>query len=401
MTERKKLITHKKMKHDTLMQIIDAVREGYNTKKSIQRKIGFSWGTCSESINDLERMQILFVDSQSNSGQPGPKSKFYSISHERYLIMGMEVAPKRISCTVASMDGSVIDGYDYPVSEEIDNFNAYRILREAFFRTLKKVSLEEEKIYAVGFVLTGAIDRQNMKWIQSPLFRGIKDLDFNAFFSHFPSVRHIYISHDVQARAMNVTFSQEISNKDFVMLHVSDGLGMAAYENGRSISGHRGLAGEIGHIPYLGDSIIPGSVCFCGKKKCLETFVKYANLIDFYNERTGKNIEDFADADPDSPAMDELYGHLESLLLYTCNILVNIFDTSCLMIGGKCVDPWLDRFRESFFTKLKSITWEEGPEEILWIEDHSASPSHGTCLLHLDELYSCILQEYGENETME
>lgn len=88
--------------------------------------------------------------------------------------------------------------------------------------------------------------------------------------------------------------------------------------------------------------------------------------------------------DPESPEYEALYTHRETLLLYTCVILANIFD------------PWMQRFKEHCTTKL-AAAWEGGPGEIIWIDEADTSPSRGACLPHSEYFCSLILREREES----
>ena len=393
-----RLVTHKKMKHDTLMRIIDAVKEGRAAKKTIQEKLNLSWGTCSEGINYLQSIGILEAVSETPA-KPGPRGSIYAVSRERFLIMGIEAAVGEIRCTVCSLGGSPIVSNAYPCTEELNNFNTPELLKDAFFSTLASSCLDAERIYALGFALTGALDRDRMTWIQSPLFKGIANLSFEPLAALLPGVNHIYIAHDVQCRAMDVVREGHYRKSEFIMLHLAEGVGMAACEGGRWAAGHRGLAGEIGHIPYPGPSLIPGHECFCGKEQCLETFLDYRRLLEYCNTRgrARGELECLSLIDPESPEYEALYTHLETLLLYTCVILANIFDPSCLIISGRSIDPWVQRFKEHFPAKLAAAAWEGGPGEIIWIDEADTSPSRGACLPHSEYFCSLILREREES----
>ena len=384
-----RLVTHKKMKHDTLMQIIDAVKEGLGTKRAIQQKLKLSWGTCSEGINHLQSIGILEAvpEKKENAGRPGRRGSIYTVSCSRFLIMGIEAAVGTINCTVCTLQGSPLFSNSYPCSGKLNNFNMLKLLKEAFFSTLESSGLNEEQIYALGFALTGALDRERMTWIQSPLFKEIANLNFESFAALFPAVKHIYIAHDVQCRAMDIVRERSCRNSEFIMLHLAEGVGMAAYDDGRRVGGHRGLAGEIGHIPYPGPSLIPGRRCFCGKERCLETFLDYRRLLEYCG------TDCFSSLNPRSAEYEALYVHLETLLLYTCVILSNVFDPSCIIISGRSIDPWIERFKARFPAKLKAAAWEGGPDEMIWINEADTSPSRGACLPHLEHFCSQILQE--------
>jgi predicted NBD/HSP70 family sugar kinase len=387
----KKLITHKKMKHDTLLQIFGAMRSGSKTKREIQRSTGVSWGTCSEGINYLEQIGLIDGSSLDGAGQPGPRTSSFAFSRERFLVMGIEVAVEMITITVSSLKGDKLYVKEYTYSEEIDNSSVISIIEPNIHDFLKTFSLKEKSIYTLQFALTGAVDRINLIWIQSPKFYKIKLLNLNIFYNLFPHVRIVNVVHDIQARAMDRQYKMAMGNLSYVMLHVSDGVGMTVREKDHFILGRRGFAGELGHIPYYGNSLLPDSECFCGQKNCIEHYLHYQKILDYYNKNESNKVERLIDVNKESVAYKSLYDHILQILLYMCRILVDIFDSSSIILGGKSLEPWQDLLEEEFLERLQKITWQQGPKDIVWYRESRVSPSHGACLMNLSDLTSRIL----------
>ena len=68
--------------------------------------------------------------------------------------------------------------------------------------------------------------------------------------------------------------------RNAVLLTISEGLGAAILAEGRLISGHRGMAGEFGHI-----CIDPeGPLCGCGARGCWEVFASSRAALRYYHE---------------------------------------------------------------------------------------------------------------------
>ena len=84
------LTTHKKMKYDTLLSILHAIRGGHKTKRSIQKLTGISWASSSENINTLNKQGIIIIDeSVPEEIVPGPRTTSYKFSTKDFLIMGI------------------------------------------------------------------------------------------------------------------------------------------------------------------------------------------------------------------------------------------------------------------------------------------------------------------------
>jgi predicted NBD/HSP70 family sugar kinase len=77
-----------------------------------------------------------------------------------------------------------------------------------------------------------------------------------------------------------LTFGNLDGNRDVVLITVSEGVGSGIFADGRVISGHRGMAGELGHIP-LDES---GPKCACGRNGCWEVFASTRAALRYYQE---------------------------------------------------------------------------------------------------------------------
>ncbi len=380
------------MKHDTLMNILLSIKEGCKTKRSIQKRTGVSWGTCSENINHLEKMGIIMVKKVDGEGLPGPKSSIYAFNSNNFSILGVEVAVKEIVLTLSSLDGSCLLSQRYTQREEISNTNIQMIFKDIFSNFLESNAIKEDSIYAINFALSGAVSTKNLVWIQSPKFKNIRNIDFNDFYSLFPKVRVINLIHDIQARAVDIQHKRSQLGDHFVFLHISNGVGLAIYTEGHFISGHRGLAGELGHIPYLQESLITSSSCFCGQSNCIENLLHCEKLLDYCNSHSAFSIKSLSELDPKGSLYKDLFKHIEKILLDLCRSLTNIFDSKTIILGGKSLSPWSEVLKNTFFSKLQKITWEQGPENLILYEESENSPSLGAAISYTNEIISSILQ---------
>ncbi|MBY0512465.1 MAG: ROK family transcriptional regulator [Gemmataceae bacterium] len=75
---------------------------------------------------------------------------------------------------------------------------------------------------------------------------------------------------------------------DFAMLDVGTGVGLGVMSGGRLLTGHSGLAGEIGHITAVADG---GRPCGCGNRGCLETVASDSALAQRASEKLGRKVD--------------------------------------------------------------------------------------------------------------
>jgi N-acetylglucosamine repressor len=75
--------------------------------------------------------------------------------------------------------------------------------------------------------------------------------------------------------------------EDFAVLDVSTGIGLGVMLGGRLLTGHSGLAGEIGHITVVPEG---GRRCGCGNTGCLETVASDSALAYHASQKLGRAV---------------------------------------------------------------------------------------------------------------
>src|SRR5436190_17469657 len=74
---------------------------------------------------------------------------------------------------------------------------------------------------------------------------------------------------------------------------VGTGTGGGIVVDGRVVAGRNGLGGEWGHnpLPWPEASELPGPLCFCGKRGCVETYLSGPGMSRDHEQETGERID--------------------------------------------------------------------------------------------------------------
>ncbi|MBH09198.1 MAG: glucokinase [Candidatus Marinimicrobia bacterium] len=119
--------------------------------------------------------------------------------------------------------------------------------------------------------------------------------------AHIPTIASqytdlkIFLTNDANAAALGEKMFGKAQNMDnFVLITLGTGLGSGMFVNGKLLIGHKGYAGEMGHI------IIDynGRECNCGKKGCLEMYVSAKGITE--------TVKEFQKELPDDPLINNL-----------------------------------------------------------------------------------------------
>ena len=121
-------------------------------------------------------------------------------------------------------------------------------------------------------------------------------------------------------------------------LYAGTGLGAGIVQKGEICRGFRGIAGEIGHVPFK-----PAPFrCGCGKNNCLELYASGGGLAK-WREYLGCDIEDLGQmAQGDDPCR-QIAAQFTEALLHAAATLLTLCNPKILVLGGGVVaaNPWL------------------------------------------------------------
>jgi predicted NBD/HSP70 family sugar kinase len=141
---------------------------------------------------------------------------------------------------------------------------------------------------------------------------------------------------------------------DFAMLDVAAGLGVMS--GGELLSGHSGMAGEVGHVTVAPDGIR----CGCGNRGCLETLATDAALVRLVSEQEGRSLDVAAVEALLTERPEAFSGPVDTVTEYLAIAIaavINIFNTTALFVHGTLLAgsparfaPVLERVRQRTLT---------------------------------------------------
>jgi fructokinase len=117
------------------------------------------------------------------------------------------------------------------------------------------------------------------------------------------------------------------------------GVGGGVVVNRQVHIGRNRIAGEWGHnpLPWARADELPGAVCYCGKRGCIETFLSGAGLTRDYRARSGQQRTAVAIAEAaaagDSLAKECLDNYHDRLARALASI-INVLDPDAIVLGG-------------------------------------------------------------------
>ena len=116
------------------------------------------------------------------------------------------------------------------------------------------------------------------------------------------------------------------------------GVGAGIVVDGRVLDGCNGIAGEWGHnpLPWPRDDERPGTLCYCGRRGCIETWVSGPGFERDHLARAGRDVataQIVADAATDAAASESLARYEERLARSLAHV-INLLDPDVIVLGG-------------------------------------------------------------------
>jgi len=177
-----------------------------------------------------------------------------------------------------------------------------------------------------------------------------------------------FIEKDVNLLLINDLKQLHIDSGDIVACYIGTGIGNAIMVDGHLLSGHNGVAGELGHIPF-GDS---EQLCGCGNRGCTEPlsggrYLTHLSDTLFPHTPVSRLFAEYGDH-------PELCRYLERLGRVIA-AEINILDPEVLLLGGGVID--MEAFpHECLVSAVLAHTRRPLPHDHLKI--HFSNTSDGT-----------------------
>lgn len=312
-------------------QILHALQvHGPLSRAEVARQLGLSAPTVSKAVASLLGAGLLEESEAAKPALGRPASKL-SLATRTAQVLGAVIDVGHCQVVAAGLDGQLRPDRErrFPTPDSYDG-----LLDALAEQAGELMDGTDVTTLGVGVSMPGLIDCRRQRGVLSPnvpLTNGrTPGLDLGERLgvecatlqeSHALCLAERYYGN---ARGLD----------DFAMLDVSVGVGLGVMTGGRLLTGHSGLAGEIGHLTVVED----GRPCGCGNRGCLETVAGDAALAWRVSRRLGRKVAldhalSLVRAGKLSLA-EELQETLKYLAVAVAAVL-NLFNPSTLFLHGR------------------------------------------------------------------
>jgi predicted NBD/HSP70 family sugar kinase len=233
--------------------VLDRLRAGGPaTRPQIAKDTGLSKPTVGQALVDLEQHGLVRTTGRTSSG-PGRAAVVYEPNPAAGHVLGVDIGRQRIRVAVADLAGSVIARVDE--RNRCRSATALvRTVRELAERTAADAGLSLADLLVKVVGTPGVPDPRDRTLHHAPNLPGwerpglLDDLEAELGAG-------LVVENDANLAAVGEQAHGAARGADvFVCLTVGTGIGMGIVVDGRLFRGAHGAAGEVGYLPYPGQS---------------------------------------------------------------------------------------------------------------------------------------------------
>lgn len=312
------------------------------SRADVTRRMNTSAPTVSKAVASLLRAGLLEEFDVKENGRGRP-AKQLRLANQSAQVLGLVIDATECRLVMAGMDGVL--NKDSEVSFETPK-SYERFLRETAHHARQLISRVDVTTLGLGISIPGLLDYRSARGLLSPNVPMTNGHSPSRDLSEQLGINCILLqeTHALCLAERRYGAAQHLD--DFGMLDISTGLGLGIISGGRLLTGHSGLAGEIGHIPFDKG----GRLCGCGARGCLETVAGDSALAWLVSERIGRRIElgeiVASVGRGDLSISDELAIVCENLAFALATV-INLFNPATLFVYGQ-----LFELQENLFSQV-------------------------------------------------
>lgn len=332
--------------------VLRAIRElGPSTRGELSQRLGVTFPTVAKAIGSLLDARLLEEFDSVMTG-PGRPAKRLRLSRENSQIVGVTVDVRVCELAAAGFDGVVRED----TKQSFATPQSYEGLLNAIVDRVKSLRSDEMPILCIGISVVGLVDYRRQEICLAANLQFLDGKKLGEDVGQLLDTECVLV-HDAHALCLAEYVYGEASSLDsFAVLDMCTGIGLGVMMNHVFLTGHRGFAGEMGHIPMVPN----GRKCHCGRRGCLETVASEWALLERIAERLERPV-DFDEVMTLALKGDKLVrSELNRLCKYLAIAIahvVNLFDPECVFVTGRLFDqlPWL---RDHVVVRARQVALE-------------------------------------------
>lgn len=263
--------TARQINRDIVLQLIRTNQP--ISRADLSRHSGLQRSTVSQIVEQLIREK--WVREGTVASPPRGRRPTLLELNEDLVVIAVDIHPEEATVATVDLNGRLLSRSLVPLTSA--PASSTRQITDCMQRMQQ--ALPRKSIEGIGISLPGRADPDTQRLIFAPNLHW-PDFDLKKVIEKTMGMQVKMENAATACLLAELTFRRIEGIRDIVLVTVSEGVGTGVFANGRLISGHRGMAGEFGHVS-LDTS---GLLCSCGRRGCWETFASCRAALRYYKE---------------------------------------------------------------------------------------------------------------------
>lgn len=264
------------------------------SRAELANQLGLTRTTLGNIVSELTENDLVQENDEldcQESSAVGRRPILLSLSNNSPCILGILIKRYYLTGVVADLSGKIITQSTRTYEGAINAEQLISMVCSILDTLLAQTS---RRVCAIGVSSIGPIDEKKRLILTPPNFHGISNLPICDILEKKTGIP-CYLINDANAGALaEKLYGRESETRNFIYVHIMNGIGSGYVLDHRLYSGDMGQSGEIGHSTID----FSGPVCDCGNVGCLELYANDANMnkkIRYMQKTFGIRSELFAE----------------------------------------------------------------------------------------------------------
>lgn len=324
-----------------------------STRADLVRHTGLSKMAISNIVTELMGQDLLEEAEPARVEELGRAPSRLVLSQDAPKVVGLFIDRGRCEAVLCGLDLKVLRR-ETVTMENISQEDLIHLV----YQLLDMVLFDRTDVVAIGIASIGPVSARAGKILKPYFFYGIHDVEIVRIVEeryHLP----VFFDHDNQSAILAESlYGSGRGYHDVLFVGVSEGVGCGILSDGQLFCNRNGLPPELGHISVD----FKGRLCQCGRRGCVETYVRTPELLKKLRYYTEKyyTYEQFCSLEDNE--------HVEAVLMEAVRQLaeaivsvVNILNSELILLGNDSV-YWPDRCLQALedtINDLRFVDWDQ------------------------------------------
>jgi predicted NBD/HSP70 family sugar kinase len=309
------------------------------SRADLAAAVGLTKSTVSLLVRELIAEGWLAESEVVATGDLGRRPTPLAIDPGRLALLGAEVGIESVRVVATSLTGEPLAHADAEYGGAASRAaDCLALLASTLLQAAARLQ-GSQQVIGIGIGLPGGVDEAsgvlrfapNLGWRDLPVGALLAQALEGTALAGVP----LFLQNEADVAALGeLEFNPQAGAADpLLYLSINQGVGAGVVVGERLLTGHRGFAGEVGHIVLQ----IDGPRCSCGRRGCAEALIGLRALAraDDADHALDAVSRRLAQGDAATAATVQQAGRYLGVLLQN---LAAAYDPGCIVLGGAVVD---------------------------------------------------------------